>query len=197
MPRRIDHGARQAQLAEAVWRVILTHGVSAVSVRNVAEEADVVVGSLRHLFPTRTELLTFSAQLMVQRVRDRVDALPARSDPRDRAFDVLTQLLPLDPLRRAELEVNVALMAEGAAEPALLPIRDEAHAAIADGCVRLAEQLTIRPGEPDTLNAARRLHALTDGLAVHLLHQADDEDPAWALEILRHEIETIARTPSD
>ena len=39
MPRTIDHDARRAELAEAVWRVILHRGIGAVSVRTVAAEA--------------------------------------------------------------------------------------------------------------------------------------------------------------
>ena len=59
MSRSIDLTARKAQLAEAVWQVILDRGISAVSVRTVAEQAGLVVGSLRHVFPTRAELLAY------------------------------------------------------------------------------------------------------------------------------------------
>lgn len=51
VPRTIDRDARKEQLAEAVWRVVRERGIGAVSVRTVAEEAGVVVGSLRHVFP--------------------------------------------------------------------------------------------------------------------------------------------------
>lgn len=61
MPRRIDLDERREHLAQAVWTIIRERGIGAVSVRVVAAEAGVAVGSLRHVFPTRTELLQFSA----------------------------------------------------------------------------------------------------------------------------------------
>ncbi|NKS98836.1 TetR family transcriptional regulator [Rhodococcus hoagii] len=51
---------RKARLAEAVWRIIAERGISAVSVRTVAAEAGMAVGSLRNLFSTQAELLEFS-----------------------------------------------------------------------------------------------------------------------------------------
>ncbi|ERK69927.1 transcriptional regulator, TetR family, partial [Leifsonia aquatica ATCC 14665] len=140
MPRTIDRDARKAQLAEAVWRVIVERGIGAVSVRTVAAEAGVAVGSLRHIFPTRTELLEFSAELMVDRATARILALPV-GDPREHALDVLRQLLPLTPDSRAELEVNIALIAEAPALPGLARIRDEADRALTGACLGLVERL--------------------------------------------------------
>ncbi|MBM4515014.1 TetR family transcriptional regulator [Rhodococcus hoagii] len=69
-------------MAEAVWRIIAERGISAVSVRTVAAEAGMAVGSLRNLFSTQAELLEFSAELMVERAAARVTAItraPTRS----------------------------------------------------------------------------------------------------------------------
>lgn len=191
MTRTIDLAARKAQLAEAVWQVILDRGISAVSVRTVAEQAGLVVGSLRHVFPTRAELLSFSAELMVQRATDRVLATPWSDDPQQYALDVIERLLPLDPDSRAELEVDLALVAECPALPSLRDIRDHAHAQLLEVCVRLVELLAARKRDPELLLTARRLHALVDGLAIHLLH-GDHDDAAWALAIVRDETARIA-----
>jgi AcrR family transcriptional regulator len=189
--RSIDHAARKAQLAEAVWQVILDRGISAVSVRTVAEQAGLVVGSLRHVFPTRAELLSFSAELMVQRATERVLAAPWSDDPQQYALEVITRLLPLEPDSRAELEVNLALVAEGPAQPSLGVIRDHAHAQLLEVCVRLVELLTGLPRDPELIVTARRLHAIVDGLALHLLHAGPD-GTEWALAIIRDEITRIA-----
>ena len=53
------------------------------------------VGSLRHVFPTRAELLEFSAELMVQQATDRILALPHSGDAQQYALAVLLQLLHL------------------------------------------------------------------------------------------------------
>ena len=184
----MDKSARKEQLAEAVWQVILDRSISAVSIRTVAEQAELVVGSLRHVFPTRAELLTFSAELMVQRATARVLATPPKGDPLEYVLDVIKRLLPLDPDSRAELEVNLALFAEGAAMPELVAIRDAAHRELANVCVRLVELLTNAPRGTSATADTRRLHALVDGLAFHLLHLPLDEDPTWAIDIVRQEL---------
>lgn len=191
MSRSIDLAARKAQLAEAVWQVILDRGISAVSVRTVAEQAGLVVGSLRHVFPTRAELLSFSAELMVQRATERVLATPWSDDPQQYALDVIKRLLPLEPDSRAELEVNLALVAECPAQPSLGDIRDHAHAQLLEACARLVELLTGRPRDPELIVTARRLHAIIDGLALHLLH-GEHDDAEWALAIVRAELARIA-----
>lgn len=191
MPRKIDRDQRKAQLAEAVWRIILALGVGAVSVRSVAEEAGVAVGSLRHVFPTRAELLEFSAELMVQRARERILALPRSEDYQQYALDVLLQLLPLEPDSRAELEVNIALIAEAPALPELVTIRNHAYRQLGEACTQLVELLVQRPRDGQVLGQARRLHALIDGLAIHLLMQSTWQDNAWAVDILREELARI------
>ncbi|MFF2053327.1 TetR/AcrR family transcriptional regulator [Leifsonia sp. NPDC058194] len=195
MPRTIDRDARRAELAEAVWRVIVERGIGAVSVRTVAAEAGVAVGSLRHLFPTRTELLEFSAGLMVDRATRRIAALPGGGEATEHALDVLRQLLPLSPDSRAELEVTIALIAETPALPGLSRIRDEADRALTGVCRQLVDDLagdtsSASRAQPERQQDALRLHALVDGLAMHLLVRGGD--PGWALDVLRAEIGRLA-----
>lgn len=173
--------------------MILDRGVGAVSIRTVANQAGVVVGSLRYVFPSRAELLTFSAELVVRRVSERLRAVPERSDALEYAVDVIAQLLPLDAERRAEIEVNLALFGEAPAETALLGIRDHAHRelqAASMGLVRLVSGDSL--GIDRLCVLARRLHALVDGLALHLLHVEPGEGE-WALALVREELEAIAQ----
>ncbi|WP_348788407.1 TetR family transcriptional regulator C-terminal domain-containing protein [Leifsonia sp. NPDC080035] len=195
MPRTIDHDARRADLAEAVWRIILSRGIGAVSVRTVAAEAGVAVGSLRHLFPTRSGLIAFSAELMIARATERVRSVVQRGDPAGDALALLRQLLPLTPESRAELEVNLALIAETPALPDLADIRDEAAAQIRQLCRSVALSLTGASADAAGLERdARRLHAIVDGLALQLLHGpaadglASPAEQAAALDVLRAEI---------
>ena len=194
MPRTIDRDARKAQLAQAVWQVILDRGISAVSVRSVAEQAGVVVGSLRHIFPTRAELLEFSAELMVQRATERVLTVPEGSDLAEYALEVLKNFLPLHADSRAELEVTIALIAESPALPQLIPIRNRAHEELGNACLRLTEKLARRPSDPELIERARHLHAVLDGLAIHLLTEPRGNDSTWATEILRKELARIIKT---
>lgn len=192
MSRTIDKEARKAQLAEAVWQVILDEGIGAVSVRTVAERAGVVVGSLRHIFPTRAELVVFSAELMVKRATERLLAIKPDDDVREYVFTIVKQLLPLDPDSRAEFEINLALFAEGTAVKGLVDIRQDANRQLADLFVRLVEMLTGERDTPESLQESRRLHALVDGFAFHILHQPEMEETSWALDILWAEINSLA-----
>lgn len=192
MAPKLDVDARKERLAEAVWQVILDRGISAVSVRSVADQAGVVVGSLRHVFPTRAELMQFAAELMLRRATERVLAVPPNDAPEQYVLDVVEQLLPLTADSRAELEVNLALAAEAVALPELTAIKDEAHRQLQELSLRLVELLSSCSSEsPDRCARAKRLHALIDGLAFHLLHQSLDEDSQWALDIIRGEISMI------
>ncbi|KGJ77115.1 TetR family transcriptional regulator [Cryobacterium roopkundense] len=195
MSRETYRDARKVQLAQAVWQVILDRGISAVSVRAVANEAGVVVGSLRHVFPTRTELLQFSAELMVQRATDRVLTVREGSDPAKYALEVLKNFLPLTADSRAELEVNIALIAESPALPQLVAIRNRAYQELGNACLRLTEKLACRPSDPALVETARHLHAVLDGLAIHLLMEPPDNDSTWATEILKNELARISRNP--
>lgn len=189
----LDRSARKEQLAEAVWQVILDRGIGAVSIRTVANQAGVVVGSLRYVFPSRAELLTFSAELMVSRATERARAVPEHSDTLEYALDVIAQLLPLDAERRAEFEVNLALIGEAPAEPALIGIRDRAHREIQAASMSLVRLVSGDAYGIDRLCVlARRLHVLVDGVALHLFH-LDAGDTEWALALIREELEAIAR----
>ena len=64
----IDSQSRRRELGEALWRVVLRDGIEAASVRKVAAEAGISKGSLRHVFPTQSELLAFAMQLIVDEV---------------------------------------------------------------------------------------------------------------------------------
>jgi hypothetical protein len=86
------------------------------------------------------------------------------------------------------MDVNLALVAEAPALPRLAAIRDEAHAGIAELCRQAVE----RVGAPADATVVRRLHALLDGLALHLLSQGPDADVTWARTLLRDELERIA-----
>lgn len=196
MPRRIDLDRRREELAAAVWSVVRERGIGALSVRTVAAQAGVAVGSLRHVFPTRSELVVFSAELMIRRARERIDAVVRTGDLEHDYLALLAELLPLYPDPRAELEVNLALIAEAPAVPELIPVRDRATRELADFCTAIASSLEadargVAQDEVDAVAAGRRLHALVDGLALHLLADPDGGDADWALDILRGEIAAL------
>ena len=172
MPRLIDHDGRRDEIAEAVWRIVARDGVSAVSIRDVATEAGLAVGSVRHVFGSKAELLEYSMALVHERVAQRVQAHFVRKDPRKLAEAVLSEMLPLDDRRRVEMAVNMAVVAESPSHPSLRRVALDAQHAIAGACSAVLEILqshNLIRANIDLAYETDRLHALIDGLALHAL----------------------------
>ena len=198
MPKLIDQDSRRHEIAHAVWRIVLRDGVSAVSIRDVAAEAGLAVGSVRHVFGSKAELLEYSMALVHEQTRDRVAAHFAIKDPRKFAEAVLAELLPLDDQRRTELAVNMAVVAESPSHPGLRRVALDAQQAVSEACVALLTRLRhddlIRPGA-DMAYEAERLHALVDGLALHALTaERKDLRPKAILAVLRAHLAELAPT---
>jgi len=194
----IDQDSRRHEIAHAVWRIVLRDGVSAVSIRDVAAEAGLAVGSVRHVFGSKAELLEYSMALVHEQTRDRVAAHFAIKDPRKFAEAVLAELLPLDDQRRTELAVNMAVVAESPSHPGLRRVALDAQQAVSEACVavltRLRHDDLIRPGA-DMAYEAERLHALVDGLALHALTaERKDLRPKAILAVLRAHLAELAPT---
>lgn len=175
MPKLIDHERRKAAYAEATWRVILTQGIDQMSVRNVAAEAGVSIGSLRHLFPRQDDLAAFAMALVAERAERRIRAMSpggCSSDPVERAWELLAQVLPLDETRRTEAQVWLAFSAAAATRPRLAEVHARQFDALAGLCRDVIAGLVAlhrMPADTDIDREARRLHALLDGLTLHAL----------------------------
>src|SRR5258705_8098847 len=108
VPKLIDHDSRRHEIAHAVWRIVLRDGVSAVSIRDVAAEAGLAVGSVRHVFGTKAELLEYSMALVHERTSERVAKHLAIKNPRKFAEAVLAELMALHDQRRMDMAVDTA-----------------------------------------------------------------------------------------
>jgi AcrR family transcriptional regulator len=199
VPKLIDHARRREELAEAAWRVLLRDGIGHVSVRNVAAEAGRSVSSLRHVFSTQEELLSFALRLVLERVTDRVTPLLPITD-RDTAEAVALEFLPLDAERRAESEVYLTLFMAASANPGLRQLRTEAYEALRYACENLIRSLgdgnDLAPGLDHELEA-RRLHALLDGLAAHLIFNQPGDAPSWARRVVRAHLDALTVNDPD
>jgi AcrR family transcriptional regulator len=188
MPKVVDHEQRREELAAALWRLVLREGIEAASVRRVAAEAGWSTGSLRHYFETQSELLAFAMELVVQRVSERVAALPRDAAPRALAERALHEVLPLDDERRAEMQVWLAFTARSLVEPGLRELRDRAHAGLRSLCRAAADLLAA----PDPERQAERLHALIDGLALHAVLDPATTSPARQVELLAAQLDALS-----
>jgi AcrR family transcriptional regulator len=191
---RIDSHSRRREIGEALWRVVVREGIEAASVRKVAAEAGVSNGSLRHVFSSQSELLTFAMQLIIDEVSRRVAAVDASGDVRDTVERRLQSLLVLDRETRAVFDVWFAFVARARVDPSLRPLRDETHARVRNLCRDSVEALRAggrKRREVDVGREAERLHALIDGLAMHATLDPKTTTPARQREILSRHLDTL------
>lgn len=121
---------RRRQVAEAVLQIIASRGTDAVSVREVAAALDVSIGAIQHYFSTKAEMVEFAFGHSVQRVRDRLADLSLTGDPARDLRTVLSELLPLDETRRAEVAINLAFASLATTTPGLQSIQRDLLAGI-------------------------------------------------------------------
>ena len=196
MPKHLDHDARRIEVAQAVWRVVRRDGLARASVRNVAREAGLSAGSLRHVFSTQLELLAFSMELVADRVRVRLEALRPSGDARRDVEAVILELLPLDDERRAEAEVWLAFAAQALVDARLGALRDEVDDLIFGLFRRLVEALAeagvLPPGADPDLEA-ERLNAVVDGLVVHGLMRPERAGADLQRRVVAAHLDELAR----
>ena len=207
MPRTVDLDDRRRIVGEAAWRVLVRDGPTEVSVLKVAAEAGLPPSSLRYTFPTQASVRDAAVELLVSRLRERVDRAASASGGHDAARAVLLELLPLDDERRAEMEVTVAFAALALTDPSLRTAHEQTHAAVHDVCALALAHLGAggaagavggvgTPGAAEPADVDVELtHAVVDGLALHLLAQAVGTDASRAVTALDAHLALLALRP--
>jgi AcrR family transcriptional regulator len=201
VPKIVNAEARRQDVVEAVWRIIAVDGLEKASLREVADEAGLAVGSVRHYFAGSEELLTHSFATVVDHIVTRlVEALPAleKNPPaspehREAVLTLLGELLPLDERRAVEACVWMAFRNAARIRPFLAAEADRSHREVAAMMGRAI--ITLMPaGEPEEalVVEAERLLATVDGLCMHALLQ-----PAWMTagicrEVLERHLDGLA-----
>lgn len=186
--------ARRQELGEAVWRVVRRDGLESASVREVAREAGVSMGTLRHYFGTQAELMVFALQLVIERIKERLAVLEIPEDPLAAARAVFAELLPLDKERQAENEVWLAFTARSLVEPTLQSLRHEAHDLLRDACRRWITPLLPGATKETIEMEVERFFALLDGLAVHGAMRPEQATPQHIRSVLDYHLHQISPT---
>jgi len=199
MPKAVDHPARRRELADAACRVIARNGLTGATLADVAEESGWSIGSMRHYFPNKDELITSALWRVSERIDERICRRTARGMTLADLRVAATELLPLDGNRREEALVHLAFMAQAAVAPALADAAEEAAR-------RLQEPLAARiahaihtgelPAHLDAEHEATRLRLLRDGLAVQLVTTPRRTSAKWALAMLDEHLAALAASPA-
>lgn len=194
MPKFVDAALRRQEVVEAVFRIIAADGLERASLREVADEAGLAVGSVRHYFASSDELLAHAFGAVVDRIVGRLTAADERlgrlpsgtEEHHEGVLALLGELLPLDEERAVDACVWMAFKNAARTKPFLAAEADRSHRAVAAVMGRLVMALTAgdggggeQPGFPGPdqqrlVTEAERLLATLDGLTMHALLQ-----PEW------------------
>ncbi len=200
MPKVVDRDERRRAIAEAVFEVIESRGLAAVSLRDVAAQAGVSMGSVQHYFQSKDEMLLFALGHMRDRALVRMQAELARlPEPTSRQVvrAAARVMLPVDQAGRQEACVAGAFYSLATVNPA--------HAAaLREGYARL---LSV---SRQSLRAAAQAGEIADGIATDseaamLLFMVQGLigpiligvlSPQEALALVDHQLDRIFRKPS-
>ncbi|MFC7063422.1 TetR/AcrR family transcriptional regulator [Halobacillus seohaensis] len=72
MPKKIDHAERKDQIVEATFRIIHYFGFEKTTLREIAKEAELSLGSVQHFFPKQKDIYMFAMDVIYQRFEERM-----------------------------------------------------------------------------------------------------------------------------
>lgn len=175
MPKIVDVDLRRDRILAAVHRLVERGGIEAASLRNVADEAGLNIGSVRHYVDSHEALLVLAIERLERQVQGRIEpharrlAAAGPGERLDITLDLLEELLPLDEERRHEVVLYFAFCEASRARPALRPVAQR----LVEGVHEAARLVVIWARGELTAGrdvAATTLAASLDGMAFAALH---------------------------
>ena len=183
MPKIVDAEARRQEVVQAVFRIIAGDGLERASLREVADEAGLAVGSVRHYFSSSDELLVFSFATVVDRIAFRLEAALREAEATSQGtaerhsavLNLLGQFLPLDEESAVDACVWMAFRQAARINEVFAGEAERSHRTVAAIVGRLI--VLLSPDEAESphhlVTEAERLLATLDGLCMHALLQPD------------------------
>ncbi|MBA0053673.1 TetR family transcriptional regulator [Streptomyces sp. AJS327] len=194
MPARIEPELRRRHVVEAAFRLVVAEGVEGCSLRKVAEESGLNIGSLRHYFDGHEDLLAAAAEEASDRMGARLAAHPVErlcGLSSDQALDALQALveevLPVDAERRDEAIVVVELIMASRTRPVFRAMSQRMGADLTE-VVRDALDALGVPG-PET--GAAQLTAVIAGLTIDAVTPHGSLDVERLRVILRAQLRML------
>ncbi|MFD5130095.1 TetR/AcrR family transcriptional regulator [Streptomyces olindensis] len=183
MPRQVDYEERRVRIADAVCALIARSGMEAVSLRDVAAEADVSMGAVQRCFRTKEDMLLFALEHVSRHVSERADRrIAAASEPQAAAtllWHTLAGVALLDAESKAQAHVWLAFVGHAPASERLSAVLRETYAKLHDlvvWIVRYGQDTGEIPRHFDADQEARSLLTVADGLTMQVLagHQSTE-----------------------
>lgn len=192
MPLRVDADARRRHIVEAALRLVVAKGLTAVTFRKVATEAQLNVGSVRHYFADHEALVVAAVTEAGDRMGERLSRHPAparedRAGAKRHLLAVLEELVPLDDERHRESVVLMEVIAASRTDPAFAPVTARMAA---DLRTVLVEALTL-VGVRDPAHEAVHLAALVSGLSLDAVTPHGAVDRATIRAVLAQHVTAL------
>lgn len=167
MPARIDPQKRRQQVVEAAFRLVVADGWQNVSLRKVADESGLNIGSVRHYFDGHEDLLAAAAEEAGSRMGRRLSEHPVeqlrglRGDAAVNALQAMVEaVLPVDDARREEAIMVVELITASRTVPVFRAMAER----MGDDLAAVLREALDALGVPDADLAAAQVAALIGGL---------------------------------
>ncbi|MFJ8970050.1 TetR/AcrR family transcriptional regulator [Streptomyces anulatus] len=169
MPARIDLEQRRKDVIEAAFRLVVAEGLTGLSLRKVAAESGLNIGSVRHYFDDHRNLLVAAATAVGDRMGKRLtrystDTLAGLEGEAaaDALQALLEELLPLDDARRVESIVLTEFIVAARVNPIFRPVTEQMAADMRQVITQALDVL----GVPGPAEEAERLIAILGGLVI-------------------------------
>ncbi|MFD1361778.1 TetR/AcrR family transcriptional regulator [Lentibacillus salinarum] len=72
MPKKIDHAERKDQIVDAMFRIIHHSGFEQATLREIAKEGELSLGSVQYFFPKQSDIYMFAMDVIYQRFEERM-----------------------------------------------------------------------------------------------------------------------------
>lgn len=201
MPKIVDPATRRTEVVEAVFRIAERDGLEHASLRNIAAEAGLAIGSVRHYFDDHADVLEFAMRELTQRLTRRIMVHvarftdpPAGLDRRAAVEELLAEFLPLDSQRLLECTAWLEFTNAARTRPKLRAYAHELHDGlrmIIGRVMRRIEASGLATEGFDVTLETERTAAMLDGLTMAVVLRPGSSNVDTARAVLRRHLDSL------
>jgi len=181
MARRKDpalEADRQRAVIQAAIELLAEESWQSVTLARVAERAGVSKGVVTYWFPSKDELILSCIRHFHERYADRLTAIVLQPQhSRDRLRALVAEALPSREALSVEVRFQTEVWSFAKQRPEVEQAIQQAWRDFREAC-RILMEVAVAEGyirRPDSKGLDRFIHALIDGLSLHLAYGLDDD----------------------
>lgn len=194
MPARIDADFRRKEAVEAALRLVVAEGIDGLSLRKVADESGLNIGSVRHYFDGHHDLLAAAAQEAGDRMGHRLAKYPVEhlrglrgSNAIDALQALIEEVLPVDEQRREESIVVAEFVMASRTRPVFHAMSERMGTDLAE----VISEALVMLGAQDPDTGTARLVAVIGGLTLDAVTPHGALTPERIRQVLRVEVQIL------